>query len=170
LVVRRLNGFGGTAETVIRKPTLRRRKGMSDSDVLDADLYRRTKALLEPGDIDLAGAIVHTELTGQEDLEMHELTVDFNEVIAAHAGKGETYIYAGNDDPNFSSNQFQGLTVEDDDFVWECQQLLRNGTFDIVFYYEADLDQTALVEAIRERGYEVTSVVLDGDDRMEVER
>jgi hypothetical protein len=142
---------------------------MSDSDVLDADLYQRTKALLEPGDIDLAGAIVHTDLSGQEDLEMHELTVELNEVIAAHAGEGEAYIYAGNDDPSFSSNQFQGLTVDDDAFVWECQQLLRNGTFDIVFYYEADLDQDALVAAISDRGYEVTSVVLDEDDRVEVE-
>ncbi|MFB6102393.1 MAG: DUF5778 family protein [Haloplanus sp.] len=142
---------------------------MSNSDVLDADLYRRTKALLEPGDIDLAGAIVHTDLTGQEDLEMHELTVELNEVIADHAGKGETYIYAGNDDTDFSSNQFQGLTVDDDAFVWECQQLLRDGTFDIVFYYEADLDQAALVEAIRDRGYEVTSVVLDEDDEVAAE-
>jgi hypothetical protein len=133
------------------------------SDVIDDDLYRRTKALLEPGDIDLAGAIVHTELSGQEDLEMHELTVDLNDVIAAHAGKGEAYIYAGNDDPDFSSNQFQGLSVEDDAFVWECQQLLRNGTFDIVFYYEGDVDQAALVDDIRARGYEVTSVVLDED-------
>jgi hypothetical protein len=133
---------------------------MSD-DVLDEDLYRRTKALLEPGDIDLAGLIVHTDLTGQEDLEMQELTVELNEVIAAHAGKGETYIYAGNDDPDFSSNQFQGLTVDDDEFVWECQQLLRDGTFDIVFYYEATADQAALVEAVRDRGYDVTSVVLD---------
>jgi len=143
---------------------------MSDSsDVLDADLYRRTKALLEPGDIDLAGVIVHTDLTGQEDLEMHELTVELNEVIAAHAGTGEAYIYAGNDDPDFSSNQFQGRAVEDDSFVWECQQLLREGTFDLVFYYEADLDQDALVEAIRDRGYEVTSVVLDDEDELEVE-
>ncbi|MFD1632960.1 DUF5778 family protein [Haloplanus ruber] len=131
------------------------------SDVVDDDLYRRTKALLEPGDIDLAGAIVHTDLSGQEDLEMHELTVELNEVIAAHAEMGETYIYAGNDDPEFASNQFQGLTVEDDAFVWECQQLLRDGTFDIVFYYEADVDQAALVAEVRDRGYEVTSVVLD---------
>jgi hypothetical protein len=137
---------------------------MSDSDVLDADLYRRTKALLEPGDVDLAGVVVHTDLDGSEDLEMHELTVECNDLIARHAGAGETYIYAGNDDPAFSSNQFQGLTVDDDAFVWECQQLLREGTFDIVFYYEADLDQAALVAAIRDRGYEVTSVTLDGDD------
>jgi hypothetical protein len=142
---------------------------MSDSDVLDADLYRRTKALLEPGDIDLAGVIVHTDLTGQEDLEMHELTVDLNDVIAAHAGTGAAYIHAGNDDPAFSSNQFQGRTVDGDEFVWECQQLLRNGTFDIVFYYEADLDQDALVAAIRDRGYEVTSVVLDADDEAVVD-
>jgi hypothetical protein len=128
------------------------------SDAVDDDLYTRTKALLEPGDIDLNGVIVHTDLSGQEDLEMHELTVDLNEVIADHAGKGESYIYAGNDDPNFSSNQFQGLTLDDDAFVWECQQLLRDGTFDLVFYYEADLDQEALVAAIRELGYDVTSV------------
>ncbi|WP_435069060.1 DUF5778 family protein [Haloplanus sp. C73] len=141
---------------------------MSDSDdgsdVLDADLYRRTKALLEPGDIDLSGAIVHTDLTGQEDLEMQELTVDLNEIIAAHAGKGESYIHAGNDDPNFSSNQFQGRSLDDDEFVWECQQLLRDGTFDIVFYYEADVDQAALVDDIRDRGYEVTSVVLEDEE------
>ncbi|WP_248895926.1 DUF5778 family protein [Haloplanus halobius] len=140
------------------------------SDVLDHDLYQRTKALLEPGDIDLAGAIVHTDLTGQEDLEMHELTVELNEVIADHAGKGETYIYAGNDDADFSSNQFQGLTVDGEEFVWECQQLLREGTFDIVFYYEADLDQEALVAALRDRGYDVTSVVLDENDDMTAER
>jgi len=138
-----------------------------DADVLDADLYRRTKALLEPGDIDLAGAIVHTDLTGQEDLEMQELTVELNEVIAAHAEKGETYIHAGNDDPNFSSNQFQGRTLDDDAFVWECQQLLREGTFDIVFYYEADLNQDALVADVRERGYEVTSVILDESDEIQ---
>lgn len=99
------------------------------SETVDADLYTRTKALLEPGDIELAGCIVHTTLGGQEDLEMHELTVAINEVIADHAGKGESYIEAGNDDTNFSSNQFQGLTLDDEAFVWECQQLLRDGTF-----------------------------------------
>ncbi|MFC6725381.1 DUF5778 family protein [Halobium palmae] len=128
------------------------------SDTLDDDLYRRTKALLEPGDIDLDGLIVHTDLGSDEDLEMHELTVDLNEIIADHAGKGETYIYAGNDDTDFASNQFQGLTVEDDEFVWECQQLLREGTFDLVFYYEADTDQEALVADVEERGYRVTGV------------
>ena len=116
------------------------------SETLDEDLYRRTKALLEPGEIELVGAVVHTDLGGDEDLEMHELTVDVNGVIAEHAGKGETYIYAGNDTNEFASNQFQGLTLDDESFVWECQQLLRDGTFDIVFYYEATVEQAALVD------------------------
>jgi hypothetical protein len=114
------------------------------SETLDEDLYQRTLALLEPGEIELVGAIVHTDLASEEDLEMQELTVEANDVIAEHAGKGETYIYAGNDSEEFASNQFQGLTLVDDSFVWECQQLLREGTFDVVFYYEAGPDQVAL--------------------------
>jgi hypothetical protein len=118
------------------------------SETLDSDLYERTKALLEPGDIDLIGCIVHTTLSGREDLEMHELTVAANNVIAEHAGAGETYIKAGNDDTDFASNQFQGLTLDDESFVWECQQLLREGTFDVVFYYEAGVDQSALTDTL----------------------
>ena len=122
---------------------------MSDAsdttDALDRDLYERTKALLEPGEVDLAGAIVHTDLGGDEDLEMQELTVEINDVIAGYAGE-EAFIYAGNDDPEFASNQFQGRTLDDESFVWECQQLLREGTFDLVFYFEADLDRDALVD------------------------
>lgn len=118
------------------------------SETLDEDLYRRTQALLEPGDIDLTGLIVHTDLSGQEDLEMHELTVALNEVIYEHAGQGEAYVYAGNDDTNFSSNQFQGLTLDGDEFVWECQQLLRDGTFDLVFYWESTADGEAIAEAV----------------------
>jgi hypothetical protein len=116
------------------------------SETLDEDLYQRTLHLLEPGDIELVGAIVHTTLSSEEDLELQELTVDVNEVITDHAGKGETYIYAGNDTEEFASNQFQGLTLDDDAFVWECQQLLREGTFDVVFYYEAGPDQDALTD------------------------
>ena len=127
------------------------------SETVDADLYTRTKALLEPGDIELAGCIVHTTLGGEEDLEMHELTVAINEVIADRAGKGEAYIEAGNDDTNFSSNQFQGLTLDGEEFVWECQQLLRDGTFDLVFYYEASVDQEALAADLAD---------LDGVDRV----
>jgi hypothetical protein len=128
------------------------------ADVLDQDLYERTKALLEPGDIELVGVIVHTDLSGEEDLEMQELTVDLNDVIAAHTNKGESYIYAGNDDPEFASNQFHGRTLDDDEFVWECQQLLRDGRFQLVFYYEATADHEAIIEAMEDRGLSVTPV------------
>jgi hypothetical protein len=132
-------------------------------DAVDDDLYRRTRALLEPGDIDLAGTIVHTDLGGEADLEMQELTVAINDVIAEHAGKGESYIYAGNDDPEFAANQFQGRSLDDDEFVWECQQLLREGTFDLVFYYEATADHEAIGAAVEALdGVErVTGVTLD---------
>ena len=131
------------------------------SDVTDRDLYERTKALLKPGEKELNGIIVHTQLGGDEDLEMQELTVELNEILAEHAGKGEAYIYAGNDDTDFASNQFHGRTLDDDEFVWECQQLLREGTFDLVFYYEADADQDAIVrdvENVEEYDLTVTSV------------
>ena len=133
------------------------------TDAVDDDLYRRTQALLEPGDIDLAGAIVHTGLGGDEDLEMQELTVAINDAIAEHSGKGESYIHAGNDDPDFSSNQFQGRSLDDDEFVWECQQLLRDGSFDLVFYYEATADHEGICAAIEALdGVErVTGVTLD---------
>lgn len=120
------------------------------SETIDSDLYKRTKALLEPGEIELAGCLVHTDLDGRDDLEMQELTVEIHDIISEHAGKGEAYIYAGNDDTDFSSNQFQGVTLDGEEFVWECQQLLREGTFDLVFYYEADIDQEALTGAIGE--------------------
>jgi hypothetical protein len=120
------------------------------SDTVDDSLYERTKALLEPGEIDLVGMIVHTDLGGDEDLEMQELTVALNDVIADRAGKGETYVYAGNDTPEVASNQFLGKTLANDEFVWECQQLLREGTFDLVFYYEADADHDAICAATRD--------------------
>ena len=128
------------------------------SDVLKDDLYERTKALLEPGDIELVGLVIHTELSSEEDLEMHELTVDCNEIIADHTDKGESYIYAGNDDPDFASNQFHGRTLEDDEFVWECQQLLRDGRFHLVFYYEATADHEGIIKTLEDRGLSVTPV------------
>ena len=88
---------------------------------------------------------------------MHELTVAINDVIAEAAGSGETYIEAGNDDTDFSSNQFQGRTLDDEAFVWECQQLLRDGAFDLVFYYESNVDQEALAADLSD---------LDGVDRV----
>jgi hypothetical protein len=127
------------------------------ADSIDENLRRRTEALLEPGEIELNGAIVHTELPGRDDLEMTDLTLEVGEIIADTAGVEEWYVHSGNDNPDFSSNQHQGRTM-DDEFVWECQQLLREGTFDLVFYYEASIDQDALLSAIREAGHRVTGV------------
>ncbi|WP_267640570.1 DUF5778 family protein [Haloarchaeobius amylolyticus] len=130
------------------------------SDTVDDDLKRRTKALLEPGEIQLNGAIVHTEYAGQEDVQMMQATLDVGDIIAEHAGHDpkDVYVNSGNDDPNFSSNQHQGLTLDGEEFVWECQQLLRNGSFDIVIYYEAAADHEAILADIEELGYDVTGV------------
>jgi hypothetical protein len=130
------------------------------SDAIDDDLYRRTEALLEPGDIELNGAIVRTDLTGDEEPTLHQATLDVGDVIAEAAGldPADTYVYSGNDDPEFGVNQHQGRTLEDDEFVWECQQLMRDGTYDVVFYYEADADQTAVVEGVEELGFDATGV------------
>ncbi|MFH5799734.1 DUF5778 family protein [Haladaptatus sp. CMAA 1911] len=128
--------------------------------VIDDDLYERAKRLLEPGDIELNGAIVHTDLGSDEDIEMHQASVDVGDIIAEHAGHDprDTYVYSGSDDTNFSSNQHQGLTLADEEFVWECQQLLRDGTFDVVFYYEASADHGAILDDIRDLGFDVTGV------------
>lgn len=158
-------GTGDTgAETAIVTSKCPSHRDERMADVYDEDLYRRTKALIEPGEIDLIGLIVHTDLGGDEDLEMHELTVDLNEIIAEYAGKGESYIYAGNDTPEFASNQFQGLTLDDDAFVWECQQLLRSGAFDLVFYYEADIDQAAVVDAVETLEHVERATTVRADD------
>jgi hypothetical protein len=129
-------------------------------DVLDEELYRRTKQLLEPGDIELNGAVVHTDLGGDDETEMHQATVDVGEIIAEHAGYDptDTFVYSGTDDTDFASNQHQGLTLDDESFVWECQQLLREGSFDVVFYYEASADQQAILEDVRDLGFDVTGV------------
>ena len=131
--------------------------GTGESSVVDEDLYQRTMALLEPGEIELVGAIVHTDLEGQADIEMMNASLEVGDVIAEGAGHdpGDVYVYSGNDDSDFSSNQHQGKTIDDDEFVWECQQLLRNGSFDLVFYYEASTDQEWVVDELRERGYRV---------------
>ncbi|RQH03380.1 DUF5778 family protein [Natrarchaeobius oligotrophus] len=135
---------------------------MTDANAspIDEDLYRRTKALLEPGEIELNAAIVHTDYDGSEDVQMMQATIDVGDIVAEHAGYDpkDCYVYSGNDDPDFSSNQHQGLTLEDESFVWECQQLLREGSFDVVVYYEASADHEAILEDVRELGYEVTGV------------
>jgi len=129
------------------------------TDGVEESLRRRTWRLLQPGEVSLNGAIVHTDLGGDEDIAMHEATVEVGELIAGCAGvdRADYYVYSGVDDPEFASNQHQGR-VGDDAFVWECQQLLRAGTFDLVFYYRADTDHEAVLGAVREAGYEVTGV------------
>jgi hypothetical protein len=132
-------------------------------ETVDRDLYERTRALLEPGEIELNGLIVHTNLGGDDEARLHQLTLDVGDVIAEHAGTGETYVYSGNDDTRFGLNQHQGLTIEDDEFVWECQQLAREGTFDVVFYYEADADQEAIVSGVDDLDADVTVTSVLGD-------
>ncbi|MCY4731046.1 hypothetical protein KY092_10820 [Natronomonas gomsonensis] len=130
------------------------------ADAIDDDLYQRTRALLEPGDIQLNGVIVRSELTGEEEPTLHQATLDIGDIIAEAAGidPTDTYVYSGNDDDRFGVNQHQGLTLDDEEFVWECQQLVRDGTYDVVFYYEADADQTAIVEGVEELGFDATGV------------
>jgi hypothetical protein len=130
------------------------------SGAIDEDLYERTRALLEPGEIELNGVVVHTDLGGDEEPTLHQATLDVGGVIAEAAGidPDETFVYSGNDDEEFGINQHQGLTLEEEAFVWECQQLMREGSYDVVFYYEADADQAAIVEGVEALGFDVTSV------------
>ena len=130
------------------------------ADAIDEDLYRRTVALLEPGEIELVGVVLHTELGTDAEPELHQLTLEAGDVIAEHAGfdPADTYVYSGNDDPDFGLNQHQGLTLDGDEFVWECQQLIREGTYDVVFYYEASADQEGIVETLRAADHRVTPV------------
>lgn len=130
------------------------------SEPIDDDLYARTKALLEPGEIRLNGVIVDTDLTSDEEPTLHQATIDVGDVIAEAAGldPAETFVYSGTDDEEFGVNQHQGLTLEEEAFVWECQQLIREGTYDVVFYYEATADQEAIVSGVEALGFDATSV------------
>ncbi|PSP32161.1 hypothetical protein BRC64_07605 [Halobacteriales archaeon QH_10_67_22] len=132
---------------------------MSDAGDLDSGLYERARALLEPGEIDLVGVIVEMELPSDDEPQLHQNTLEIGEVIAEAAGydPSDTYVYSGNDDPEFGVNQHQGLTL-DDEFVWECQQLYREGGFVVVFYYEADADQDAILERLANLEYDAVGV------------
>jgi len=136
------------------------------TEVLDADLRRRTWELLQPGEIELDGLVVHTTFDGSQETAMHQATVETGELIAEHAGHDprETFVYSGTDDPEFASNQHQGLTLEGESFVWECQQLLRDGSFDLVFYFEADTALRELLADARESGYDVSGIRGDAAD------
>ncbi|GAD53570.1 hypothetical protein MBEHAL_2330 [Halarchaeum acidiphilum MH1-52-1] len=137
------------------------------TETANADLYRRAVDLLKPGDITLHGAVVHTDLGSDAESLLHQLTLEAGDVVAEHAGidATDTYVYSGNDDDRFGVNQHQGRTVADDEFVWECQQLLRENTYDLVLYWEAGddldtvvadletLDDTASVVGVTEDGW-----------------
>jgi hypothetical protein len=127
------------------------------SETVNEDLYRDAAELLRPGDIELAGAVVHTTYESSEESMLHQLTLDAGDAVAEHADVGDTYVYSGNDSDEFGVNQHQGLTVEGDEFVWECQQLLREGTFDLVLYWEATGDHDAVLADVRD---------LDGVERV----
>lgn len=123
------------------------------------ELYEETRQLLEPGEIDLRGLVVHTDLTSDQEAALNQLTIEVGDAIAKHAATdADTYVYSGTDDPEFGLNQHQGLTVEGDEFVWECQQLLRDGTFDVVFYYEDSADTEAIRDELADRDVEVVDV------------
>jgi len=130
------------------------------TETANADLYRRAADLLKPGDIALHGAVVHTDLDGNEESILHQLTLEAGDVVAEHAGLDptDTYVYSGNDDDRFGVNQHQGLTVDGDDFVWECQQLMRENTYDLVLYWEATDDLDAVVDDL-EATLDATGVV-----------
>lgn len=149
---------GGLVETGGRKSARARPAAMSEA--AEESLRQRTWRLLQPGEESLNGLIVHTDLPGPKDLEMHDVTVEVGELIAEGAGldPDETYVYSGVDDREFASNQHQGRRTEDDEFVWECQQLLRQGSYDLVFYYRAAADHEGILERVREAGYEATGV------------
>ncbi|MFC7072015.1 DUF5778 family protein [Halovenus rubra] len=134
-------------------------------ETLESDLVRRTWELLQPGDIDLDGLVVETSLANDQEPEMHQQTVKIGEIIADHAGHDprDTFVYSGTDDTEYASNQHQGLTLDDEKFVWECQQLLRDGSFDIVIYFEASIETEALLSTLGERGYDVMYVRGDAD-------
>lgn len=133
------------------------------SETIDDDLYKRTKALLEPGEIQLNGVIVDTDLTSDKEPTLHQATIDIGDLIAEAAGfePTETYVYSGTDDEQFGVNQHQGLTLDGDEFVWECQQLMRENTYDVVFYYEASADQDAIVDGVEALGFDATGVLGD---------
>jgi hypothetical protein len=133
------------------------------SDMVDADLLQRAWKLLQPGDIELDGLVVATDIDSDNEPEMHQHTVDIGDTIAEYAGfePTETFVYSGTDDSEFASNQHQGLTLDDEEFVWECQQLYRDGSFDVVFYFQADIDTEGLLSALDDR--DVTYVRGDTD-------
>ncbi|MFB6112750.1 MAG: DUF5778 family protein [Halodesulfurarchaeum sp.] len=135
---------------------------MSDNE--DVELYEQAVALLEPGEKTLVGVVVHTDLRQQAEPAMNRLMRTIGDRIGEATDAGETYIYAGEDDERFGVGQFHGRRLEDDEVVWECQQLLREGTFDLVFYWEENGGLDDVVSGIDDLDVEVVPVREDGFD------
>lgn len=130
----------------------------------DETFYADVAALLQPGAIRLHGAVIHTGLGSAEKSQLHELTLTVGDIVATHVhgDPSGTYVYSGNDDPEFGLNQHQGLTLDGDEFLWECQQVLRNGSFDVVIYWEATDDLAGIVTEIRDAGYATVGITENG--------
>jgi hypothetical protein len=128
----------------------------------DVELYEQAVSLLTPGESELVGAVVHTEYERDQEPAMNRLMLSVGEAIAEELLGEEMYVYAGEDDDRFGAGQFQGRRLDDDAVIWECQQLLRNGSFDLVFYWEAADRQDAIVGALAEIVEPVVPITEDG--------
>jgi len=104
----------------------------------DDDLYAEAASLLAPGEATYRGVVLHTTMAQHAEQAMNKLMRAAGDRITEHVADAETYVYAGEDDERFGVGQFQGRRLADDEPIWECQQLLREGTFDLVFYWNAD--------------------------------
>lgn len=128
----------------------------------DVELYQQAVSLLTPGESELVGAVVHTAYERDQEPAMNELMLSIGEAIAAELQDGEMYVYAGEDDDRFGAGQFQGRQLGGDNVIWECQQLFRNGSFDLVFYWEAAGRQDAIISALAEIDEPVVPITEDG--------
>ncbi len=132
------------------------------SEAGDHELYHQAVSLLGPGEAELVGIVVHTDYDRTEEPAMNELMLSIGERIADYLQDGEMYVYAGEDDGRFGAGQFHGRRLGDDAVIWECQQLIRSDTFDLVFYWEAAGEQDAIVSAVNEIAETVVPITEDG--------
>ncbi|MDR5655768.1 DUF5778 family protein [Halodesulfurarchaeum sp. HSR-GB] len=128
----------------------------------DVELYQQAVSLLQPGEAELVGIVVHTDFDRTEEPAMNELMLEVGERIAEAIQDDEMYVYAGDDDHRFGAGQFHGRRLGDDEFIWECQQLLRADTFDLVFYWERAGAHDAVVDTVTEVTDSVVPITEDG--------
>lgn len=128
----------------------------------DHELYQQAVSLLGPGESELVGIVVHTDYAPSEEPAMNELMLGIGERIADVLQDGEMYVYAGEDDDRFGAGQFHGRRLDDDAVIWECQQLLREHTFDLVFYWERTGKQGKIVTAVEDVADTVVPITEDG--------